>query len=53
MESGSDIMTIVFGFLYMQLVHTVMESFDIDKDGFLNFKEFCCLMHNAGLQYNL
>ena len=46
-------MTIVFGLLYMQLVHSVMESFDVDKDGFLNFKEFCCLMHNVGLQYNL
>lgn len=36
-----------------KLVHSVMESFDVDKDGFLNFKEFCCLMHNVGLQYNL
>ncbi|XP_073393674.1 uncharacterized protein [Physcomitrium patens] len=36
-----------------KLVHSIMETFDVDKDGFLNFKEFCCLMRNAGLQYNL
>jgi Ca2+-binding EF-hand superfamily protein len=37
-----------------QLVHSIMETFDVDKDGFLNYKEFCCLMGNAGLQlYNL
>ncbi|KAG0631061.1 hypothetical protein M758_1G224700 [Ceratodon purpureus] len=36
-----------------KLVHSMMENFDVDKDGFLNFKEFCGLMRNAGLQYNL
>ena len=37
----------------MQVVHAIMQAFDVDKDGCLNFKEFCCLMRDAGLQYNL
>lgn len=36
-----------------QLVHSTMETFDLDKDGFLNFDEFCDLMHNAGLELTL
>ena len=36
-----------------QLVNSIMETFDLDKDGFLNFDEFCDLMHNAGLELTL
>ncbi|KAG6544279.1 hypothetical protein Mapa_014282 [Marchantia paleacea] len=36
-----------------QLVQAIMEVFDTDKDGYLNFGEFSALMSNSGLELNV
>ncbi|BBN14982.1 hypothetical protein MPTK1_6g16010 [Marchantia polymorpha subsp. ruderalis] len=36
-----------------QLVQAIMEVFDSDKDGYLNFGEFSALMSNSGLELNV
>lgn len=36
-------------FILMQLVATVLDRFDFDKDGALNYTEFATLMRDTGM----
>ena len=38
--------------MFLQLVMSTMQTFDVDKDGYLNFVEFCSMMKASGMEFN-